>query len=94
MGLFGSPADKYSPIEHALSELEIKRLVSRLNVQSLDQNEEELVENLLISRRKGDGKISLRQIYEVLVKLDYQNKISEVDRKGLMAVFEEHFANL
>ncbi len=93
MGFFSSPADKYSAEEQSLTEVEIKQLVSTLNVQSLDQKEEQLVEQLLIKRRRGDGKISLRQIYEVLLKLDNQNKISEIDRKGLMKVFENHFAN-
>jgi len=88
MGLFGFTS-KYSKTEHQISTLQIKELVSRYKVQSLDSTEESLVETAIIARRRGDGKISLFQIYEALTKLRNQNKISQVDRDGLMRVFSE-----
>ncbi len=91
MGFFTSA--KYSKIEHQLSEFNIKKQVSRYNVRSLDSAEEGLVEQTIIARRRGDGKISLQQIYEALTKLKNQNKISRVDRDGLMRVFSEFFNN-
>lgn len=90
MGFFDSyfgSSSKYSKDEHQLSAEKIKELVSRYKVQSLDSDEEVLVEEIVTARRRGDGKISLAQIYEVLTKLKNQNKISQVDRDGLMKVF-------
>lgn len=90
--LFSSPKTKYSNIEKYLSEIEIKKLVSRIRIKSLDQKEESLVEQAIIKRRKSDGKISLRQIYEVLTNLMNQGKLSSRnDRDGLMRVFSEWF---
>lgn len=93
MGFFDSyfgSSSKYSKDEHQLSSQKIKELVSRYKVQSLDSTEEGLVENTIISRRRGDGKISLFQIYEALNKLKNQNKISQVDRDGVMRVFGDY----
>ncbi|MBT4120844.1 MAG: hypothetical protein HOA57_04080 [Candidatus Magasanikbacteria bacterium] len=90
MGFFDSyfgSSTKYSKTEYPLSAEKIKELVSRYKVQSLDSTEELLVEEIVTARRRGDGKISLFQIYEVLTKLKNQNKISQVDRDGLMKVF-------
>ncbi len=88
MSLFGSSI-KYSIVEHQLSEFDIKKLVSHYKVKSLDSNEEDLVEDTIIARRRGDGKISLQQIYEALTQMKDQNKISRQDRDGVMRVFEE-----
>ena len=97
MGLFDlfftSTSGKYPQDEHPLAEKEIRALVSKIHVRSLEQSEENLVEEAIVSRRRGDGKISLRQIYEVLTQLKNQNKISVYDRDGLMKVFVEHFNN-
>ena len=90
MGYFGFTS-KYSKVEHPITSLRIKKLVSHYNVRSLDSGEEGVVENSIIARRHSDGKISLSQIYEVLTKLKNQNKISRVDRDGVMRVFEKNF---
>lgn len=58
--MFGSSSDKYPQEEHSLSEVEIKKLVPRGKILSLTQGEEEIVEQVLINRRRGDGKISLQ----------------------------------
>lgn len=90
--IFGSsPGGQYSNKEHYLSEIEIRRLVSRVQVRSLSQSEESLVEEAIIKRRRGDGKIPLRQIDETLRKLEKQKKISEFDHQGLMRGFEQYF---
>lgn len=89
--VFGTASGNYSQEEKALTEIQIKKLVSRSQVKTLSQNEEAIVEEALSARCRGDGKISLRQIYEVLTKLKNQNKISSQDRQGLMKVFEEYF---
>ncbi|OGH69891.1 MAG: hypothetical protein A3C90_00850 [Candidatus Magasanikbacteria bacterium RIFCSPHIGHO2_02_FULL_51_14] len=89
--LFGSPAGNYPQDEKSLSEVEIKKLVSRVHIRTLRQGEEGLVEQAIAARRHGDGKISLRQIYEALTQLKNQGKISVYDRKGLMKMFEEYF---
>ena len=91
MSLFG-PSIKHPIIEHQLSEFDIKKLVSHYKVRSLDSTEEGLVEQTIIARRHGDGKISLQQIYEILTQIKNQNKISRVDKDGLMRVFGEYFS--
>lgn len=83
--------NKYSTKEHYLSKEEIGRLVSVSQVKSLSQSEERVVEGLLETRRGADGKISLAQINEVLIKLKNQNQISKYDKEGLMRIFESHF---
>lgn len=89
--IFGSPGRQYSGEEHYLSEIDIRRLVSRVQVKSLSQGEESLVENAILKRRRGDGRISLRQIDEILRKLKRQKKISEFDYQGLMRTWEQYF---
>lgn len=88
--LFGSSM-QYPKIEHPFSEIEIKKLVSPYNVRTLKQSEAGLVEQAIIARRRGDGKISLQQIYETLTQLKNQHKISLQDRDGLMKDFEQYF---
>lgn len=90
MGLFG-PSAKYSKIEHYLTEIEIKKLVSHERVQSVDSKDALIVESAIIARRHGDGKISLQQIYETLLQLKNQGKISKYDKDGVMRVFENYF---
>lgn len=96
--LLGTGADKpaqkstvSTKTEHAVTADKIRQLVSRVKIQSLDQTEEKLVEEAIIARRRGDGKISLEQIDELLRKLKNQNKISDVDRRGLVRVFQQYF---
>ncbi len=90
MGFFFS-SNKYPTKEHQLSRQTIEALVSRTKVNSLDGAEEGEVEEALDKRRGGDGKISLQQIYESLLKLKNQNKISPTDKDGLMRVFQDYF---
>lgn len=77
--------------EKQLSAERIKKLVSSSTVVSLSKTEEALVEEAVISRRGGDGKISFRQIDELLRKLKHQGAISDTDRLGLTKVFENYF---
>lgn len=88
--IFGEPS-KYSKIEHQLSADKIKVLVSQVKVRSLSQAQEALIEQEIMARRRGDGKISLFQICEVLTKLQNQHKISPTDKEGLVKVFKIHF---
>ena len=89
--LWGSSGSKYSNKERPLTRAEIKQLVSSIKVRTIDSREEELIEKAIIDRRLGDGKISLRQIYEALSKLVSSGRISKYDRDGLMSVFKNHF---
>jgi len=89
--MFGSPSAKYSQTEHALSELKIRELVSRVRINSLSKGEEEIVERTLIAGRLGDGKISLRRIDEILRKLVNTNNISIYDKKALIKIFEDYY---
>lgn len=89
MGFFSNPADKYSQSEKSLTTADIKRLVSRTSIKTLDQSEEGLVESELIARKGLDGRISMRQIYQVLISLEQRHKISTFDRKKLLKIFEQ-----
>jgi len=94
--LFGtgsSSSYKLDNTEHQLSAYDIARLVTPVHIQSLDRAQEKLVQQAIEQRRLGDGKISLRQIDEILRRLQYQKKISEYDRKGVVKVFQEFFKN-
>ncbi len=92
MGLFfGSSSDKYSQHEYPLAELEIRKLVSHENVMSLKHEEQMLVEHEITRARMGDGKISLRKIDEILRRLMNTNKISKVDKKALIKLFEKYY---
>ena len=89
--IFGT-GSKYSQKEYSVTSEKIKELVSSVTTKSLDAREEVIIENAIIKRRKGDGKISLRQVDETLYKLQNQRKISEFDRKGIVKQFEKYFS--
>ncbi|MBD3310904.1 MAG: hypothetical protein GF349_00190 [Candidatus Magasanikbacteria bacterium] len=91
--LFGS-SSKYPQTEKQLSIDKIKELVSQTKVKTLNHLEETLVEKAIIERRRGDGRISLRQIDEVLTRLKKQNKISKIDKGNLMSVFVKYYSKL
>ncbi|KKW42240.1 MAG: hypothetical protein UY92_C0009G0044 [Candidatus Magasanikbacteria bacterium GW2011_GWA2_56_11] len=68
----------------------MRQLVSGTLIGTLESSEEKAVEEAILARRFGDGKISLRQIDEVLRRLQDQNRISPNDRRSLMRVFEKY----
>lgn len=82
---------KYSTTEHFLSEKEIKKLVSHLKVQTVNDKDAATIESALIGRRGGDGKISLQQIYETLKHIKQSGEITKYDQAGEMQVFENYF---
>lgn len=64
---FFSPARKYSQVEHPLGERDVRLLIARERIRTLDSEAQaRLIEDAILARRRGDGKISLRQIYESL----------------------------
>lgn len=91
MGIFSSPADKYSQIKHYFPLEDFTRIFRSLHIKSVTQDEEDLAKNELDKFRSEDGKISLREIYKVLRSLRNANKISKSDEGNLMNVFEEYF---
>lgn len=91
--LFSNNSSSYSDVEHYLSSLEIKKMISNLHAKSLTDLEEQMVEDTIMARRGGDGKISMRQIDKALRELKQKNKISEIDRKALTNLFINYFSN-
>lgn len=91
--LFG-PSVKYSQIPHPIPDLDIKRLVSQIHVNTLTQDEANIVEETIL-KMKHDGKLSLQHIYEALHSLFNKHKISRNDQDGVMNLFvnyyKEHF---
>ena len=91
MSLFGSPGDKYSQKEHQLTKVQIRAIVSRTRIRSLDQKEESAVEAAIEKARGGDGDIYLRNIYNTLRRMRDRHEISRTDFDHLMKVFVEYF---
>ncbi len=91
--IFGFSASNLSTEEKSVSRAVIDNLVSSSRVQSLSQKEAIEIRQELDKRRRGDGKISLAQVHEVLLRLRNQNKISEVDKKGVERQFKNYFEN-
>ncbi len=91
MGLFSSPSDKYSQEKHPFPLEDFKRIFMALHAKSLTTDEEHLVAQELENHRTGDGKISLRDIYNVIHSLRNKNKISKNDERILMDKFINYF---
>lgn len=91
MGFFSSPADKYSQVQHEITELDIKKMISHERIRSLDHTQVALIEETLLAARGGDGKLSMRQAYEALHQLFNQQKISKLDQKSVIAALDEYF---
>ncbi len=90
MSFFG-PSVKYSQTEHGLPEIEIRKIISHFKIKSLSSKEEDEVEQSLINKRGADGKISMQQVYEVLLALFHKHKISKIDLDDLLNIFEDYF---
>ncbi len=87
----GAPKNKISNVEHPLGKDEIFLLVSTAKIKTLDRKERDLIRELILKRRLGDGKISARQIDEVLAQAEHENLISKYDRQNVVRVIGEHF---
>ncbi len=83
---------RHSSVQKFLSRRDICKIVSRNKIISLSLEEEKLVEEAIIKRRKGDGKISMQQVEEMLINLKNERKISETDYKALIKLFLDYFA--
>lgn len=92
MGIFSNPSDKYSQERHYFPLQDFVRIFRDLNVKSLSREEEELVARELDSLRSRDGKLSMRDVYKVIYSLKNQNKISKIDEKILLPIFENYFS--
>lgn len=91
--LFGTNSDQYSREEYSVSAQEIRNLVARTKVKSLDASEEKVVEEALIAGRGVNNRLSVYQIDLILRALQHKKYISINDRKGIIRVFEGFFGN-
>ncbi|MDO8626243.1 MAG: hypothetical protein Q7K39_02155 [Candidatus Magasanikbacteria bacterium] len=84
MGFFSSV--KYSTVEHYLTEHDVKRVITYIKIPTLASHPERdrLIQDAILGRRRGDGKISLQQIYDVLTSLKNANQITKYDRAEVM----------
>ncbi len=91
--LFGSSHRRYSQEQHTFSNYEIEEFFQRIRIPSLTLDEKHLVKEAIRAARKGDAKISMRQIADTLKSLRYRQgvRISEADRQALIEKFEEYF---
>lgn len=94
MGWFS--AVKYSTVEHHLPEIEVKKRLTYIHVPSLEHHpeREKLIQDTILARRRGDGKISLQQVYELLTRLKECGQIFKNDRKGVMQVLQKYFQKI
>ncbi len=92
MGWFSSV--KYSQEEHPLTEFEVRKYVTYLHVPTFEHHPEQakMVQDAILARRNGDGKISLQQIYETLTHMKDTNQISKYDRDGVMKVLKNYLS--
>ena len=93
MGFFSSPADKYPQEKHQLAEIDLKRWVTHEHIPTLDQYQVELVRSAILHKREA-GKISLRNVYELLEHMVLKYEISTLDRDGVLRIIEEHLGNV
>jgi hypothetical protein len=87
---FFSSSAKYSQERHFISHEEIEHFFRGKHWSSVSEDEEDLVKAGILSARDGNGKISLRRVYEVLKSFEYKHKISPADRKILMRDLESY----
>lgn len=83
----------YSPAEHYLTEHEVKHHITNIAVPAFQTHSEreKLVQDTILARRRGDGKISLQQIYELLTRLKDGGQITKYDRDDVMKIVQKLF---
>ncbi len=92
MGFFNSI--HYSQDEHPLTEFEVHKYVTYLHIPTLEHHpdREKMIQDAILARRKGDGKISLQQMYELLTHMKETNQITKYDREGVMKVLKNYLS--
>jgi len=89
--LFGQGVNQLSTQPRALSEEEIRELVSRSRILTLVEAEKRLIQETILQVRGNDGFVSLRQIDQALQKLVTQGKISKNDHWAVRDAFKHFF---
>ena len=89
MGLFSNDA-RYSTEEKVLRGEQIKHILWD-KLYTIKEEHKTIVEQAIKDRRGDDKKISLEQIYQVLLKLEQAQEISNSDRHQIMEVFKTYF---
>lgn len=87
--LFGAQS-MYSSEPKNISREQIRILVSRTRVSSLNATEELLIEEAIDAAR-NNGRISMKKLNETLRSLVRTNKISDNDKTGVLKQFEMYF---
>ena len=77
--------------KRSLTVRDVRAIVSHRNTNTLSAQQEREIEQHIIGGLDGMSKISLYKIDQILKKLQYQKKISLIDRQGVMKQFEKHF---
>ena len=87
---FSSPEEKY-PIERfVISDVELKQAVSRFSSPDLSTDQENLIEQSLLSKKhEHNGKLSQRDVYKILHHFKLEKKISENDLHQVMKELAE-----
>lgn len=80
----------YSSEPKNISREQIRILVSRTRVSSLNATEELLIEEAIDAAR-NNGRISMKKLNETLRSLVRTNKISDNDKTGVLKQFEMYF---
>ena len=87
---FSSPEDKYPIERQVISDIELKQAVSRFSSPELSTDQENLIEQALLSKKhEHNGKLSQRDVYKILHHFKLQKKISENDLQQVMKELAE-----
>lgn len=78
--------------QQSLSLQEIRSVVSRSQAPTVTAQEQKDIQEAIDKARRGNGKISMKQIEDALNKLRQKGKISIHDQNRVVTLFERHFS--
>ena len=89
--VFGSGSKQPSSQSRAISEDEVRDLVSRARITTLTATEQRDIQETILQVRGGDCFVSLYQIDQALQRLVSQGKFSKNDHWGVRDAFKHFF---
>ncbi|MBT4941619.1 MAG: hypothetical protein HOL80_01950 [Candidatus Magasanikbacteria bacterium] len=90
MGIFGYTSP-YSRDKHNITRAAVQRIISRTAIKRVTKETELAIERAFEVERKHDGKLSLRQVDEVLRQLKKEHVVDVYNMKTILKAFETFF---
>jgi hypothetical protein len=91
MGFFSCSSDAYSPVQHPITDTDIRKMISHERIRSLDQHQVTAIEEALLVAKGGDGKLSVRQAYQVLHAMFQKHTLSKQNQDRVIAALQDYF---